>query len=46
MGGHKTSAEQLLNLNGVCPASSEGGGTRCKAGLVMGRDQPAIAEML
>ena len=46
MAGHKISAELLFNLNGMCPASGEGGGTRCKAGFVMCRDQPVITEML
>ena len=43
---HKTFAELLLNLKWVCPASGEGGGTRCEARLVMGSGQSAIAEML
>ena len=46
MGGHKTSVELLLDLNELCPASGEDGGTRCKAGLVVCRDQPRTAEML
>ena len=46
MAVHKTSAELLLNLIGICLTSGEGGQTPCKAERVMCRDQPVIAEML